>query len=91
MKTSDSYEQTARVRFDNEEERGIVAKYIRPQSFKTNDEVIPVAGQYRGMPVVIREMSEDDTQIVVSTRQNPAAIDTVAKSMVVPLALEVSR
>lgn len=86
----DAFEQTARVRFEDGEERSIAAKYIVPQDPKNSlrgEEVLILAGKQRGRALVIRG-DRDDDELVVSSKQDPSNVDKVSKSFVVPLADE---
>lgn len=79
-----AYEQTARVKLDDGSEHSLPSRYIMPQSPKYGDEVLILAsGKYRGQTLIVRE--SEDTKVVVSSKENPADIDTVVKSLVVPL------
>lgn len=87
----DDLEQTARIRFEGGEERSISIKYIRPQAPTYSGEEVLVLGRKRsGRVLVVRETPEFD-MVGVSSRQNPADVESVPKSMMVALAEETAR
>ena len=87
----DGLEQTARVRLEGGEERSISIKYIRPQEpTNSGEEVLVLGRKRRGRVLVVREQPDFDI-VSVSSRQNPADVESVPKSMMVALAPETVR
>ncbi|KAJ3502048.1 hypothetical protein NLJ89_g9064 [Agrocybe chaxingu] len=83
------FEQTARIRFDNGEERSFIARYIVPQTVsKIGEDVLIIGGTHRGRVLVVREQPEPDsrgdTPVVVGTKHE-FSIENVPARWVVPL------
>lgn len=81
------YEQTARVRFENGDERSIPTKYIvrrLPQFI--GQEVLILRGNKKGQPLVVREdPSDDDKILILSTKAQPTVVDQWSTKTVILL------
>lgn len=81
------YEQTARVRFENGENRSIPTKYIvrRLPTF-IGQEVLVLRGNKKGQPLVVREDPSDDEKfLTLSTKAQPTVVDKWSTKTVILL------
>lgn len=84
-KVSGEFEQSVMLRFDDGEQRGILAKNFEPmQPAHMNDEAVVVEGKDKGKVVMVRE-TPDSEMVTVSTKEEPTGVFEVPRDRLILL------
>jgi len=74
------------VRFDNDEERSIVVRYIRPEPpTYTGEQILVLDGKHKGKVMIVREKPEKGDPLIVASSIANSEIDNVPAYASVPL------